>query len=574
MKGYKDTALAFAQDVIKGDIILGQDAVNACKRFLDDLERTDIVLKTHDPDFVINFIQKTVVHQQGEDLEGNSLVGKPLMLQPWQIFIIYNLLGWWYVETDTRRFTECLIVTGRKNGKTALVSSLRWAVSVLWSGSNSKCFIVANSVEQSMEAFRFINYSLTHYHFDRMFKVTDNSTGHKIRGTISKGHNIEIRAMPNNPKKQDAFNCNFVIADEVGAYSTPAQYNRFKEATQAYTNKLVVGITTASDDINSFGYSHMQYAKKVANGTVTDDRFFSFVCCADEGENGWVDYTNPIQHQKANPNYGVTIRPDDMLNNSLQAMNDPVKRKDFLSRALCIYTSSMRSYFDIKEFRASDAKYSWTLDELARMPIVWYGGADLSKMHDLTARSLYGHYKGVDIVIIHAFFPLTEAVKKADEDNIPLFGWQDDGDLTMCNSPTVNYADIVNWFVNMRNRGFRIRQVGHDRKFGREYMSLMKEAHFNIIDQPQYYFKKSEGFRHIEKAVKDGNFYYLHSKAYEYCVENVRAVSKTDDMIAYEKMAEKTRIDLFDASVFACVRYLESMEEQTNLASWFGQKKG
>ena len=46
----------------------------------------------------------------------------------------------------------------------------------------------------------------------------------------------------------------------------------------------------------------------------------------------------------------------------------------------------------------------------------------------------------------------------------------------------------------------------------------MKTAGFNIIDQPQYYFKKSEGFRHIEKMAKDGKLYYLHSDAFEYCV--------------------------------------------------------
>lgn len=139
---------------------------------------------------------------------------------------------------------------------------------------------------------------------------------------------------------------------------------------------------------------------------------------------------------------------------------------------------------------------------MARLPIDWYGGADLSKLHDLTAAALFGHYKDVDIVITHAFFSIVAAHIKAEQDNIPLFGWQDDGWLTMCNSPTVNHADVVNWFVDMRKRGFKIRQVGHDRKFCREYFIGMKSAGFQIVDQPQYFYKKSEGFRHIEQSAK------------------------------------------------------------------------
>ena len=575
-KHYRETAIQYADDVVTGRIIIGEDVVNACRRFQRDLQREDIELRMRDPDLAINIMQTMLVHRQGEALDGTPMMGKPFILEPFQIFIVVNLLGWYYTGTQVRRFKEAFIELGRKNGKTAMVAALAFAVGIIQRRSGSRIYIVAAALKQTMEAFNFIRFSLEYKKIDSMFEIKDNSFEHSIKYQFKKPDGtpdgmLEIYAMPSNPDSQDSFNCNFAIADEVAAYKKPAQYNRFKEAQKAYTNKLMIGITTAGDNINSFGYNRTEYAAKVAQGIVDDDAFFSFVARADQDEKGNVDYLDPVQHRKANPNYGVTIRPEDMMADAYQAQNDPQQRKDFLSRSLNIYTAAMKAWFDLDEFKASDQKYDWTIQQLAKLPVKWYGGADLSRTYDLTAAALFGQLDGVDIIITHGFFPITQAAAKQDEDGIPLFGWKDDGWLTLCNNPTVNAADVVNWFVEMRNKGFKIQEVGHDRKFaGEEYMPLMKAEHFRIVDQPQYFYLKSQGFRHIEKAAKDGRLYYLHSSAYEYCVSNVKAIEKTDDAVQYEKINPKQRIDLFDASVFACIRCLEDTEKQKQLGGWFG----
>lgn len=577
--------IRYACDVATGHIVAGIDRILACIRFLRFLDREDLDVRTQKADIVIDLIHAMCVHRQGQRVDGSPLTGEPLLLEPWQKFIIYGTLIFYHKNTALHLVHEVFIFIPRKNGKTAFVAALSWALSIVESGSGAKTYVVGATLKQAKETFDNWEKTIEHIYASKAaarrdgWIIKNNNNEHSFAKTLPDG-SISLNALASNPDGQDSFNANIIIADEVHAYKSAKQYKILADATLAYSNKFVFAITTAGDNPVCFCATRVEYCRRVLRGTVTDDQYFIFMCSMDKDENGDVDFTSEIQQKKANPNYGVSIRPEQAMAEAVQALNDPSIRKEYLAKKANIFVAAMRAYFNLDTFRRSNAVCETALGidprlppaekikRLSALPVKWYGGADLSKLHDLTATALYGTYNDIDIIIPHCWFPIVAAAEKADKDNIPLFGWQDDGWLTMCNTPTNDHNAAVSWFKDLRKAGFKIAQIGHDRKFCREYFIGMKRAGFSIIDQPQYFYKKSEGFRRIENKAKNDKLYYLSAEPFEYCIQNVLAIEKTDDMIQYEKIQPEHRIDVFDAAVFACVRMLENLEKSARAEEW------
>lgn len=570
------------------------DVQAACKRFLADLQDSRWDFRTDMAESIIEIIETLFCHQQGEDLSGRPMRGKPLILEPFQLFIIYNLCGFFLPDTDIRRYQEAMWMLARKNGKTPFATAFCWAMGLWYSKSFSKIKTVAGSMKQNMEGFGFLSYNLHRLGLTVVedaahgLRVLDSSLGHSFSGSIWEGQ-ISFEALAYKPDIFDAFNANIVLLDELELYKNAIPYGRLKDATKAYSNKMILAVTTAGDDGTGFCAQRMAYCSKIVRGEITGadaDRIFVFLARADpDPETQEVDYMDPLNWQKANPNWGVTIRPEDMEASALQAMNDPQMRKEFLTRSLNVFVSSFKAWFNIDEFVRSDTRYNFTLPQLVKLVKSWYGGADLSKLHDLTAAAIVGEIpakaaattewtpkENVLVIIPHCWFPVVAAAEKADKDNIPLFGWKEDGWLDMPNEPSMDPTEPVKQFLAWKKAGFNIRKVGHDRKFARPYYAAMKKARFTVVDQPQLAIAKSEGLRYIEHKAKIGCLYYCHAEPFSYCVQNVRGQEKQDDVVVYDKVSPNARIDVFDASVFATIRMLIDTGKAADLAAWFEEE--
>lgn len=569
-----ESVLKYSKDVLSGAKVACKELKQACQRFLDDLEDPRYELRAKDAEFVIQIIEKTFVHIKG------TAKGKPYLLEDWQKFIIYNVAAIYLVGTDERKYKETFIFLPRKNSKTFFASALAWALSLLERNYFSVIYIIATKLDRALESFNNILENLEIMGEKQNFRILDNNSEHSIQRSFydSDGRKtgaMRIQALASDAKKADGLNGNIFILDEIHAYKNANEYFVYKQAMKAYVNKLLIGITTAGSNMNSFCYQRLQYCQKVLSKEVEDEQYFIYITKADNPD----DYTNPIEHEKANPNYEVTIRAADIMAEALQAQNDPSARSEFLNKSLNVYTNTMSAYFDMGEIQTSDQEAfaelekkigsPVTVDTLSKLPIQWTGGADLSKMFDLTGACIYGRYEDIDITITHGFIPITQARAKAEEDNIPFFWWMEKGWLTMTNSDLVDYEEVVKWFKNLRDKGFKIKSVAFDKYNSRDFVRSMEKQRFKMDEAGQQFWKKSEAFREIERKIKERKFTFLQSKAFEYCISNVKANEDAEERIRFEKVGTNFRIDLFDATVIAVKQAIIARDKSTKINTWF-----
>ena len=554
-----------------------QEARQAAQRYRDDIASGRWDFRTDMACDLIAIIETMFCHQKGQFLDATPLRGTPFLLLPYHKFCIFNLFGFFIKGTDERRYKEGLLFEPRKNVKTTFIASLCLALAFYERRSGATIYEVGAALKQALEGYDFLAYNMRRLgvSIDRDpngLRLIDNNMEHSISGDVGDGF-VSYNALASSPEKQDSFNANIILADEAHQYKSPLQYQVLKDATSAFTNKMVLCISSGGSRASGFLAKHVAYCKQILDKTVTGpaaDEMFVFIAKAPDEVMESDDYTDPHVLAGCNPGWGKSIRPQELINTAQRAHDDPQLRTELFQKRMNLFTAALKAWFDVAVWRRSDAKYDWTTEQLARLPIKWFGGTDLSRQHDLTAAVLFGHYKGVDILLPHCWFPRTAAIIKAEEDHIPLFGWMEDGFLDMSNDEVVNHHDVVKWYAQRRSAGHQIKIVAQDRKFAKEYQIAMKAQRFRIKDQPQTDVVLTAGFRYLDNSARNGTLYYCHAEPMEYCVGNVRAIEQ-GSKVHFEKIQDNLRIDVFDAAVFAATCYLDDLEKGAKTAGWFDE---
>ncbi|MBN6186322.1 terminase large subunit [Aneurinibacillus sp. BA2021] len=363
----KHEVTQYAESVIKGKILACQFIIQACQRHLDDLKKAKkrgYYFDEEAADHAIEFFDY-LKHSKGE------WAGQSFSLELWQKFIIGSIFGWKRKKDGMRRFRTAYIEIPRKNGKSTFVSGIGLYLLVADDEPGAEIYTAATKREQA---------KITHSESTRMVR---SSPALRKRVGIFKDnlHVIKTNSffvpLGADADTSDGLNVHGALVDELHAHKTRDLWDVLETATGARRQPLMLAITTAGFNQTSICYEQHEYAEKILNGTIEDDTYFTFIATIDKDD----DWTDPVAWKKANPNFGVSIKEDDLARLCKKAKELPTAQNNFLTKRLNVWTQQANRWINLSLWDENAGK----VDESRLAGRKCYGGLDLSSVSDITA---------------------------------------------------------------------------------------------------------------------------------------------------------------------------------------------
>ncbi|EPZ54723.1 phage Terminase family protein [[Clostridium] sordellii ATCC 9714] len=257
----KDRVTEYAKKVVSGKVITGDSVKKACERHLKDLKNS----KTKDFNYKWDVSKSEEALDLYNDLtilEGDE--AQTLKTRGFQNFILGSLEGWVEKRTGYNRFREAYIQIARQNGKSFLSGSKAIKTSNFSTYKMGNIICAASKMDQAKIVWKEIKkFIIADKELEEMFKITEstNEITAGATGTV-------IKAVGRDTKSMDGFRSILAIPDELHAHRTNQTYKLLLGGQRKVNNALILAITTAGFDLNSFCYEHYQFCKKVLDGVV------------------------------------------------------------------------------------------------------------------------------------------------------------------------------------------------------------------------------------------------------------------------------------------------------------------
>jgi phage terminase large subunit-like protein len=527
--------------VIAGRIVTSKKVRQACDRHLNDLKRQGTkafpwVFDEERGFRVVDFIQRFCRPSQGNFTR--------LALQPWQHFIIGSLYGWVHKDTKLRRFKEGLIFVGRKNGKSTLVSGLSLYGASKDGENGARVYMLANSMKQARVVFdECKNMVKKSPLFQRHFKPVL----HEIRydKTFSK-----IEPQASDSEKLDGLNCHLGIFDEIHEYKDYKLINVIKNSTGARQQPLILYITTAGYQLDGPLMDYYEKAADVLEGVIQDERSFYFMAEIDEED----DVDDPTNWVKANPNLGVTLDLDTLIEEWNTRKHIPAERADFIAKRLNVFVQTDElSFIDHEIIKRN--KDMIDLSELEGQNCI--GGFDLSQTEDFTSACLeFPLDDGRVFVLSHSFIPRRKV--ELDNEKLPYREWEREGLLTICRGDYVDYKAVYDWFVEQSKR-YLIDLITYDPANAFRLVADLQAHGFQTQVVRQGALTLSPALKDIKELLLDGKVVFNRNKMFRWYLNNVKLVEDRNGNWMPTKQSRYRKIDGFAAWLNAHTEVMKLM---------------
>lgn len=534
--------MAYAHGVADGSIPAGKLIRQAVERHLRDLEegpkrglRFDRAAGQHAIDF-FGFLK----HSKGE------WAGQPFKLEPWQQFIVWVLFGWRRAD-GLRRFRTAYIELPRKNGKTTVVAGIGLYLMVADGEPGAEVYSAATKRDQARlahgEAVRMVKASPPLLKMVGVYK--DNL---HVLATNSKYEPLGADA-----DTMDGLNVHGAIIDELHAHKTRDVVDVLETATGARRQPLQCEITTAGYDRESVCWEHHEYSERVLAGTVEDDSWYCFIAAIDEGD----DWTDPSTWAKANPNYGISVKPDDLARKCEKAKRMPAAQNGFRRLHLDQWTQQSNRWIDLDLWNENAGPVS--ADKLAEMLVGrrCHGGLDLSSVSDLTAWVLvFPHDDDPETVDILARFWCPEA-RLTDEHNryaAQYAAWAQAGYLETTPGNAIDYQHVKAAVIADAQK-YQVVDVNVDRLFQGYSVSMeLADEGLTIFGMGQGFLSMAAPMKTFEQRLLAKKLHHGGQPVLRWMANNVAVKTDPAGNLKPDKAESQGKIDGIVALVMALDR--------------------
>lgn len=534
---YLDLAYQYADDVRAGVIPVCRLTRLAVDRWFRDLETGGERGLYFDENAAARVFRFSGYCRQYE----GEFAGLPLELQPWQCFEIANIFGWLRAD-GTRRFRIAYIRVPRKNGKTTKIAYVACYGLLADGEGGPRIYSAATKRDQAKELY---DAALAMIEQSPKLSSLVKSYADRVVCPRNRGR---LQALSKDSKSMDGLNVHYGLIDELHAHPNSAVWDVIKSARGARKQPLIIAITTAGFIPDSVDADQLDYATRVLEGAVEDDSYFALIYTVDDPEK-WDQESEWI---KANPNFGVSVNPDDMREQCAMAREIPTERIEFMTKKLNISVRGEAKWMNLERFIRCQADYDdqapWNGNDEFKGVAAW-GGLDLSSVEDLTALTFTINHKGKTRTFCRVYLPQGALDRRLAKGDKSLERYVVTGHLQITGGETVDY-EFIKRDLRAALSYFQVQAVAFDRWNSNQLVNDMLAEGAPMVEFGQGFGSMSAPMKELMIRVLNQQFEYSNPVLH-WCVANLVTESNPAGDIKPDKSKVKEKIDVAVATIMA-----------------------